>query len=328
MARISENQASRGLVQSLIDNKSKIEKYSSEVSSGLKVVKPGDSDVPATISQYRQSLDKIAGYKSTIENTKTFLQLQDDVLSQTSELLIKLKELASQGADGPTTVDGRSQMGEEVFQIRDQLVALANTTFQGRYVYGGGDDDDPPFDAATYASPSSGAASQRYVFDAETGTSAQRSIQITDSVSITTTTSGNTLFTTAIQAAERLGRALKGYDTTPSSGTPDGNGAAFNLPSEELLQVADIRASIDLFDTARTTQILPERASLGGRINRLDNAASLLDLSKATAEDVLGRLQNADEAESASNLTLAQNALQASYNVTARVLRLSILDYI
>jgi flagellin-like hook-associated protein FlgL len=94
------------------------------------------------------------------------------------------------------------------------------------------------------------------------------------------------------------------------------------------LQTTAIKDSITDLDTAREQQAIPERVSLGAKLRRLETGESLLTLTKNSAEDVLARIQNADETESASGLQQAQNALQASYTVTARVLRLTILDYI
>ena len=63
-------------------------------------------------------------------------------------------------------------------------------------------------------------------------------------------------------------------------------------------------------------------------MRRLQTAESLLTLTKTSAQEVLSRIQNADETESVASLAQAQTALQASYSVTAKVLRLTIMDYL
>jgi flagellin-like hook-associated protein FlgL len=63
-------------------------------------------------------------------------------------------------------------------------------------------------------------------------------------------------------------------------------------------------------------------------MRRLQTAESLLTLTKSSAQEVLSRIQNADETESVASLSQAQTALQASYSVTAKVLRLTIMDYL
>jgi flagellar hook-associated protein 3 FlgL len=316
------------LISNTLQNKQRLDKYSREVSSGLKVAMPGDSTDSGTVARYQQTLQKIDSYTSTVAQTKSILQFQDSVMDQMSELIIRAKEVATQGANETLSVSARAHLAEEIYQIRDHVAGLANSTYQGRYIFGGADDDDPPYDATTYSVPASGTASTRYAFDGELGIDAAKTVDLTDNLSITISTSADKLFGTTIQALERLGRALGGYETLPPTGTPDGTGAAYNMPNDYTTQTAAIKNSIDLLNTAREAEILPERVSLGGRLRRIETAESLLGLTKNSAEDVLGRIQSIDDTESAANLAEAQSALEASYTVTAKVLRMSILDYI
>lgn len=328
MTRISESQFTRSLIAHTANNKARVDKYSEQVATGLKAALPSDSTDSGVISRYKQQLDRIDGYMTTIARVKSFVQFQDDALSQMDELLLRAKEIASQGANESLTPSARAFLAEEVFQIRDQIVGLGNSSYQGRYVYGGADDDDPPFDSMEYTEPVSGPASIKYEFDAELGTSQLRSVNITDDVAVTLSTPGGDVFGTSIEALERLGRALAGYATTPASGTPDGGGLAYTFPTDYAQQTADIKYTIDLLNKARDEDILPERTMLGGKMRRLETAESLLTLSKTSAQEVLSKIQNADETESVANLTQAQTALQASYSVTAKALRLTIMDYI
>lgn len=328
MTRTSEIQSQRQLVAQTLENRSRVLKYANEVSSGVKAALPSDTVDGGTIARYRQTLEKIDAYTTTISRTKSLMTFQDDVLSQANDLLIRAKEIAQQGANESVNQVARQHLAEEVYQVRDHMVSLANSTYQGRFVFGGADDDDPPYDEAAYTEPASGEASKRYVFDNEAGTSTTRTLAVTDDLSISILTPANQVFGTAIEALERLGRALGGYATTPASGTPDGGGAAYTFPADYKQQTADILKTIDMINDARDNDILPERVSVGGRLRRLETGESLLALTKNSALEVLSRIQDADETESAANLAQAQTALQASYSVTAKVLRLTILDYI
>ncbi len=89
MTRISENQASRQLVSNTLDNKRKLNQYANELSTGYKVMLPGDSNDAGTISRYRDSIEKINSYSTTIAQAKSFLQYQDDSISQVNELLTR-----------------------------------------------------------------------------------------------------------------------------------------------------------------------------------------------------------------------------------------------
>lgn len=316
------------LVANILANEERVAELSEEVSTGLKVRTPGDSTQSGTVAQYRSALERYSGFRDRIKTVDSFLTFQEGILSQANDLLIRAKEIAAQGANETNGPSERDQLAAEMFQIRDQLVSLANSTYQGRYIFGGDDDDDPPYDAATYTNPSTGSASQRYVFDAEAGTSGVKTVAITDDLSMSISTPANTLFDNAIQGLERLARALDGYDTQPTSGAPDGTGNAYTFPTDFATQSQAIRNAMDQLDTARKTDIIPGRTTIGGKLKRLETAESLINVLEFNSKEVLGRLQDADVAESASALLTAQQALQASFTVSARVLNITILDYI
>jgi flagellar hook-associated protein 3 FlgL len=328
MTRVSENQSIRGLVSFASENKRRVNEFSNQLTSGIKVSRPGDSIDAGVITRYQQQIARIESYSNTIAQAKSYLTFQDEVVSQANDLLIRAKEVAQQGANETLDATARGHLAEEVFQIRDQMAALANSSYQGKYVWGGSDDDDPPFDQVSYTEPAVGNANKRYVFDAEPGTSNSKSIKVTDEISVALSSQGQELFGSSLEALERLSRALAGYATTPASGTPDGGGAAYTFPTDYHTQTQDIKKCIDLLNAARDHDLIPERVSIGGRLRRIETGEALLELSKNSAQEVLNRIQNADETEAAANLQQAQTALQASYSVTAKVLRLTILDYV
>jgi len=332
--RISENQLVRQLLSDIGRNRQSYNKYSQELSSGYAVVEPGDSKFSSTIAQYRQMMARIQGHETRINAVSGLLSFQDNIMSQVSDLLVRAKELATQAANETVGAEVRAQMAEEIFAIRDHLINLANSRYQGKYIYGGLDDDDPPYDiVGNFAVPADGKETEVYRYDdtaADPGAALTRNVAVADDVTVTVNTPGNQIFDNSIIALEKLGRALKGYSTSLDSGTklPDGTERAYNLPGEMSLQTQAIQECITALESARQNDIMPERVSLGARLRRLDTASSLLKLTKDDAESVLNSLQNADYATAATNLSQAQVALQASYTVSQRVLNMNILDYL
>jgi flagellar hook-associated protein 3 FlgL len=331
MTRITEMQMGRSLTHDILANREQVRRYSDEVSSGLKVAKPSDSYHSGTISQFRESVDRMAGYQQRVHAVKGLLEFQDNTLSEAGDLLIRAKEIASQASNSFVSPETRLQMAEEVYEIREHMVALANSTYQGKYVFSGGADDVPAYStSSTYTTPVTGRASERYTYTTEPGATLTREVKVGDEVKLQVNSAGNGIFDTAIAGLEVLTRALEGYSTTldGTTGLPTGAGTAFTFPQDFGAQTSAIAESIALLDEGRQEDIQLERVSIGGRLRRLDTAKSVLDLSKQTAEEVLNEMQNADITVSASNLADAQTALEASYTVTSRVLQLSVLDYL
>ena len=333
MTRIPDSSLIKGVLSDLRDTRGLVAQYTDEVSSGIRVRDPGDTNIAGTVSQFRESISRIDGYRNRIETVRSQITFQDDIMAQVTELITRAKELATQAANGTNSTTSREQTSQEILQIRNQLVAFGNSTYQGRYIFGGADDDDPPYErigSPGYTTPGTGEVSDRYRFDGEAGTSLTRSVQVTDDVSITVNTPGSSIFDTALYALERLGRSLAGYktDTSGAQGQPVGTGAAYSFPAEFATQTLDIQATIDQLQSGIDNEIQPERVSLGARLSRLDLAKQVLDTTKSNSQAVLTEIQDSDQIDAVSKLTQAQTSLEAIFQVTAQTLRRSILDYL
>lgn len=328
MTRVAENQILSRLLWAMQNNRRNADTLSDQISSGIAVRNPSDSPQSGEISRYQQTLDRMESFNNRIASVKSFLEFQDDTINEATNILNRAREIAEQAGNSTNSETTRAQMAEEVWQIRDHLVSLANSTYQGKYVWGGADDDDAPFDPLTYTNPATGNASRRYVFDDEAGTDVFRSVQVSDDISLTVNTDGQALFTDAIAGLERLGRALSGYRTTLTSGLPDGGGTAYTFPTDFEAQTTDIRAAMDVIESSRKDDLLVERVNLGGKMRRLDTAVSLMNVTKTSSQEALSTLQDTDATEAASKLAQAQSSLQATMVVTGRVLNMTILDYL
>ena len=62
------------------------------------------------------------------------------------ECVSRLKELALQGSNDTYSLDDLANMAEEVSNLKERLLNVANTEFNGRYVFSGTRYDTPPFD--------------------------------------------------------------------------------------------------------------------------------------------------------------------------------------
>lgn len=330
--RISENQTASALLNAIRDNRQTFEKYSNEVSTGIKVAEPGDSTYSGTVSQLRGVLDKIEGYGARVKNVESALNFQEAVLGQATDLLVRAKEVAAQGANETNSTTERRALAEEILEIRDHMVTLANSQYQGEYIFHGASTNTPPFVEDSYTTGEGGATS-RWVYDDRSpeadGHDSVRQVRVTDNLTVRVNSPGNTTFENAVLALEGLARSLQGVRTdTPATaiGVPN-TGNAYG-DDEFSVQTADIKRYMDALDTARETEIQPERVNIAGRLKRLETASSLLDLTKISTKEVLSKLQDADMIDAASNLALAQTALEASLSVTNRVLNLSILNFL
>lgn len=334
MTRVSQTSIIAKMMIDMQRTRGEINEYSQEISTGYKASKPGDTKHAATIAQLRDNLVRIEEHSARATNVLSYLQLQEEVLGEANDVMIRAQELAQQGANETLSESERQLLADEVFQLRDHLVQLANTQFNGRYIYSGAADNAPAFSldgANAFTSPATGDATDFYAYNSNSGSADVRNVRITDELTVQVNTSGDALFGGGIRALTQLGRSLEGYDTVYTGNPPVPDQAlsvAYNFPADYTAQSQDIQNVLDTIDSERTTQMVPERTNVAARMRRVQTAASLLEISETSAKEVLSNLQEADLFQSATELTQAQTTLQASLSVTTQLLQQSILNYI
>lgn len=330
ITRTSNLQASITFVNQLFQQRQALEENRQQIATGQKVRDPGDNPGRAgTIAQFQATLNRLSHHKERISFALGVMEQQDGALNSAQDLLTRAKELAVQAANESNSAESRKAMATELYEIRDGLVTLANTRYQGRYIYGGADDDDPPFDALTYANPAAPAVGNaRYVFDNEQGTALTRSVQVSDDDKVRITSSGS-MFAESISNVERLARTLDGYRTDPEdySTLPVGTGAAYTFPTDFKAQTGAILSAINNLDLNKRT-LETERSDLGGRLNRLDQAKQIIETVQFNTRDAQSTLQESDIFEASSNLSNLETSLQALMATGARINNLSLLNYL
>lgn len=124
---------------SYINNKlSTLTDLNEQSSSQKRVNRPSDDAVAsATILNLRTTLSAYEQYEENAATAKGWLTSSDSTLTQVSTLLTRAKGLAEQAATGTMSAENRTQIAYEMREIYEQLIALANTEYQNKSIYGG-----------------------------------------------------------------------------------------------------------------------------------------------------------------------------------------------
>lgn len=335
--RISSTQSMANFIAQMFTTRTQIDKTQNEMTSGIKLDSPSDDPGGAGIvSQYQTTLNRLSGQKSRISYVTGYMSQEETTMSSAEDLVTRLKEIATQASNETQSSDTRKALAAEAFEIRDALVGLADTKYQGRYLYGGAADDTAPYSEVLpsgtgYVPPgtagSTDPASKRYAYYTGTGSDQTRDVVISDSDSVRINSTGK-MFQQAIGQAEILGRALEGYSTdVDANGVPTGTGTTYTFPADFHNQTAAITKTIDGLTSAAQT-IVNEHTDLGGRMNRLTQASDIIDGVKSATEQARSDLQDADPFETASKLSNLQFGLQALLASGAKINNLSLMDYL
>lgn len=116
-----------------------------QISSGRRVNDASDSPedigvilhLQSRLSASAQARRNLSGFQSEVNSAET-------ALSQSVNLMEQARTIALQGANDPATVD-RATLAKQVQALMDQMVGIAQTNVEGRYVFGGGRDTQVPY---------------------------------------------------------------------------------------------------------------------------------------------------------------------------------------
>ena len=118
-----------------------------QTSTGKRVSTAADD--PAGAAQallLQQGLDRLGNYKSNADTAGRRLSLEEVALSQGSDALNRVRELAIQAANATQTRESRSAMVAEVRELLTGLVDTANAQDgQGNYLFAGNQTQTKPF---------------------------------------------------------------------------------------------------------------------------------------------------------------------------------------
>lgn len=103
-----------------------------------KVNRPSDNPTgTANIYDLRASLETLDNYYSNAKTATGWLTLADGVLQQLSNMIIEAKTYDLQGATGTVNADNREQISSQLRQYYEQMIVLANSSYNGEYIFAG-----------------------------------------------------------------------------------------------------------------------------------------------------------------------------------------------
>jgi len=269
-------------------------KAQQQVTTGIRVDHPGDDPAAAGVMVSQgiaiQRLDTI---NKTTSSAQGEVETADGALQNVSTLLARAQQLAVQLGSDTYSAAERAAGAQEINSISSQITQLMNTQVAGRYLFGGTKDSTPPFDA-----------SGNYQGDTNV-----RQIEIAPGL----------LQDSSIRADVALKGANGGVDVfgalaAVSTALANNDGAG-------------VRGAIGGLDKS-TDQVAAALTSTGGILSAFQSAQQIGSVAKDSAQKVLSAQSEADIFEATSNLTLAQQSLQASLAVTAQAFGVTLLNYL
>jgi flagellar hook-associated protein 3 FlgL len=263
-----------------------------EVASGMRVQHPGDDPVAAGLS-VGHAVDKarFTAVGQAAQWAADELNAADTALDGITTIANRAQIIATQFGNDTYTATDRATASVEVDGLFKEAVSLLNTTYAGRYIFGGFKDNAPPFDQT---GAFLGDANVRMV---EVAPGLYQSASLNADAIVNGANGGVSL----LKTMSDLSSALKSND---GAAVRDGIG--------------------QLNDTIK--QLAAGRTQAGMAQDAFQNAVSTAQTAASDETVKIGKLLDADVIDASTRLASAQYALNATLMAAAKTLSMSLVD--
>lgn len=267
-----------------------------ELSTGSDVNEPSDNPLAAALliqnndqatfnASYLQSLNTVNGQLSTADST----------LNSVETALQQAISLGVEGANGTLSDSDRTDVAQELQGIQSQLISLANTSYEGNYLFGGTETTTPPYTASS--SDSSGVTYN--------GNSGVNSVSVGNGYQIEVNVPGSQLFSAT---GNNVFLALNNLITAMQS-----NG--------------DISSATNALSSA-SNYLTAQRVFYGNAMDQVQSQTTYLNTAKQQLAAQQSSLGAADMATAATNLSTAQTDEQAAMEAISKLSQNTLFDYL
>lgn len=269
-----------------------------QLDSGKRVNQP--SDDPAATAAFIQNSAETAANTQALHNISTLsggFQVADSALGSAVSVLTRAVTVGQEGTNPTLSSANRSALADEIGAIQQQLLGIANTTYQGQYIFSGTKNSTP-----AYVVDGTQPDGVRYQ-----GNTSTNQLQVVLGQNVKANVPGSQIFENssgnAFQSLYDLQNALTTGTTT------------------------QIQAAVQSVNSALNA-LSSQRTFYGTSINRLSTIQSVINTSNVQLASQDNALVGADLAQTISNLSSTQLQRNAILEASGQINRSSLLDYL
>ena len=292
MIRTNDATAYRTLQYNLAKTSTTLNQLYVKSSTGVAVEKASDDPASVrTIISSRSAMVIGDRYIENCEHVQDSLSTAETSMDSIIDLMDRAKEIAVASANDSLSESDLNTYISEVTQLQENLLDLANTQVDGKYIFAGYNDQNIPFSGSPV------------VYN---GTDDHQMIEVSSGISVASNITGSELFTDPVDifaTLDDLKTALQGGDKTTIS--------------SQLTSIEDA-----------AEQVRTQQSSLGNTSARMDDIIAVHESSQLLLDSKLSRAEDADLTDVLSEVSKMETALEATMKVTARVSSLNLFDYL
>lgn len=301
--RITQSMLQNNMLRHLFKSQQEMDKYFTQIYTGKKIRRPSEDPVIAMRGiGYRTELEEVKQYQRNVSNVWSWMDHADDALDKATKVMQRLEELAIQAKNDTLSQSERHSILEEVKQLEQHLITIANTSVNGRYIFNGTDTNHAP--VVYDESEGKGIIWEPLDPNVESGRDKPVIIEVSKGITFEVNIDPDSVF------PQELFDVIKDFKDA-LNGDP----------------LKDIDDSIGALQEM-TQKIIRGRADLGARMNRLELIEDRLSQQGIIAEDIMKKNEGVDFEEAVMNL-LAQEAVhRAALASGAKLIQPSLIDFL
>jgi flagellar hook-associated protein 3 FlgL len=309
MIRVTDGATKYGSLYGMQSANSRLQSLTEQMSTGRQITKPSD-DPSNTVRalQLRGDVKRNTQYTNNSQDAIGWMSTSDSAYTQIVSMAQKARTLVVQGLNsGSSTGTSNTAIADEIHSIRESILQMSNTTYNGRPVFGGNTTN-----------------SVAYQEDPTTG----NIYFVGDNTDVNRQVGDNTVVTINQQAQTVFGP----QSTTPSAPGND----IFSLLTglEDALRGTGTRVGLPLTGNdlnsidAAVKQISSQQAVEGATYNRVTATQAAQSTTNLALTSELSDIQDVDLAAQAVAVSTANVTYQAALQTTASIRQMSLLDFL
>lgn len=272
---------------------SELSRLQDRASSRQAITRPSDDPRgTADVLALRSELARIAQGERNASNADGWLTTVDSALASSTSILQRVRDLTVQGSNTATmSASAREGLAAEFEGLRDDLLAQADASYLGRFVFAGD-------------STAGGATAAGYLFTGSGTAPVMRRID-QEGAGVRVDVDGRTVFGEGAQSVFALLDSLASELRAGSS-------------------IGDRIADVD----GHLTAVITAHAEIGSRQTQLERASAAHADRKIDVTTQRSAVEDVDLAETILQLTVQSTVYQTALATTARVLPPTLVDFL
>jgi flagellar hook-associated protein 3 FlgL len=295
--RIATPTLYRGIQQNILRLSSDLNKIQEKVSTGKNFNRPSDDPVAMVNSLgLSNTLERIEQYQKNMDTAKGWLDINETVLEQVSNLAARAQKIALQLSSGNQSAEIQTEAASQIDALLDEAIGLGNTQLNGKYIFGGYQTATPPFARRVNG------GTETVVYQ---GDGNDLKVQIGPDQTITAGKNGETIFMDSKLFASLI--ALK-------------EAIANDDPTAIQQESTNLEGATDYFNA--------QVSDVGIRQGHLQTQGEIFSQVSLELQNQLDDLVNADYSKAILEMQQKQTAYNVALSTAAQISKVSLLDYL